>query len=113
MFINLQQQAIDLTKFIHEGQSKLQAETNSINKLEKERQAIDEVKNRLQGWNTFAKDRNLRCPSINVYIQIEKDIELLDSLKRDAGRKMQILEVSYFHEILFYTDKTFGLVFDC
>ena len=64
-----------------------------MKKLEAERLAIDEARQRLHDWNVFAMSRNFRCPSIDTYIQIEKDLELLEQLKKDAARKMQILEV--------------------
>lgn len=54
----------------------------------------------MQKWNATAKERTARCPSIAVYIQIEKDIGILEQLITDSDRKVQIIEVSWGKAVL-------------
>ena len=86
---------MELTKFIQEGQVWLSAETEILRKLDKEREFIDDIRMKLEAWNKKAKEQNMRCPSIAVYIHIEKDIEMLEQLRKDSDRKVHIIEVFY------------------
>ncbi|OQV18942.1 hypothetical protein BV898_07001 [Hypsibius exemplaris] len=91
---DLTEQSMELTKFIQGGQARLLTEAEILKKLDKEREFIDDIRIRLEAWNKKAKEQNMRCPSIAVYIHIEKDIELLEQLRKDFDRKVQIIETA-------------------
>ncbi|GAU93751.1 hypothetical protein RvY_05642 [Ramazzottius varieornatus] len=87
-------QSIDLTKAIQEGQSRLATEREMIRKLNIERERIGDILAKLESWILKAKEQNTRCPSIAVYIHVEKDIELLEQLCKESERKLQIVEMA-------------------
>ncbi|XP_055351076.1 protein Daple-like isoform X2 [Paramacrobiotus metropolitanus] len=90
----LTQRSIDLNRYIQEGQEKLKSNAEILRRIEKEMGETVEMARKLDDWNSVANGRNARCPSIAVYIQIEKDIELLQQLRKEAMRKVQIIQMA-------------------